>query len=65
VVEGMTLDTLSKVKDRFTVPELTEILEVSFDEFIDAFEQKILESIPALAEIDPSFDPQKEEEEDD
>jgi hypothetical protein len=65
VVEGMTLDTLSKVKDRFTVPELTEILEVSFDEFIDAFEQKILESIPALAEIDPSFVPQKEEEDND
>jgi len=60
VVE-VTFDLVQRLKDRFSLEELIEILDISSDKFIEKFREEIEEKIDELAKVDQAFEDLKED----
>lgn len=57
----MTFDLVQRLKDRFSLEELIEILDISSDKFIEKFREEIEEKIDELAKVDQAFEDLKED----
>lgn len=57
----VTFDLVQRLKDRFSLEELIEILDISSDKFIEKFREEIEEKIDELAKVDQAFEDLKED----
>lgn len=57
----MTFDLVQRLKDRFSLEELIEILDISSDKFIEKFREEIEEKLGELAKVDQAFEDLKED----
>ena len=57
----MTFDLVQRLKDRFSLEELIEILDISSDKFIEKFREEIEEKLGELAKVDQAFEDFKED----
>lgn len=57
----VTFDLVQRLKDRFSLEELIEILDISSDKFIEKFREEIEEKLGELAKVDQAFEDFKED----
>lgn len=57
----VTFDLVQRLKDRFSLEELIEILDISSDKFIEKFREEIEEKLGELAKVDQAFEDLKED----